>query len=920
MPDSSSPPSLLLVDGSAYLYRSYHVHTSMADSRGRPTGAIFGVINTLQSQMRRTRPDYVAVIMDAPGKNFRHRWYPDYKAQRKPMDPELREQIEPIKKIIRALGLPFLSVPEVEADDVIGTLARQGEAAGMEVMILSGDKDMAQLVNDHVTLHNIDRAPMDADSVFEKFQVRPEQIVDYLALAGDASDNIPGVPKVGAKTAAQWLAKYDSMDNLIKHADEIPGKVGENLRAALERLPLYNKLVTIRCDLELEVTAKDLQPKKQDRATLEVLYREHELRRFLRDLDAEQEREEGATNAAEEDAVEAQLNACEYVTVLNKKDLKTWIARCRKAKVFALDIETTSKDSTQARLVGLSIATEPGQAAYIPVGHTRAHALPQLDEPEMLKQLDPTYVLEQMKGVLTDPKLTRVGQNLKYDRIVLQRHGADLADPIHDTMLESYLHYNAPNSRHNLDDLSRTYLNEETVKYKTVVGTGKSERSFDQVPIDQATPYAAEDADMALRLHHHLWPMLSKKKKLKDLYEKLELPLSQVLGDMERAGVTLNTKTLKAQSIDLNARRAAVCDQIFSECGHEFNLESPREVGKVLFEERGLEPGRKTAKGSASTNAEVLEELAKTDAAAKMILEYRQLSKLLSTYIDKLPKMVLADTGRLHTSFLQAGTATGRLASSDPNLQNIPIRTADGRRIRDAFVPAKGCTLIAADYSQIELRVMAHFSEDPTLCQAFLDGADVHRATAAEVFGTPLEKVTDDQRRTAKMINFGLIYGMGAFGLANRLNIPRGEAEAYVQTYFERYPQVRAYMEVTREKARETGGVETLWGRRIHLDALKSKNYQRRQYAERLAINAPIQGTAADIMKKAMIETHQWLGAHHPDCQILLQVHDELVLEAPKAKAPALISGVQERMEGAAQLDVPMQVEAKSGCNWNEAH
>ena len=905
MTNHQSRPNLLLVDGSAYLHRAYHVHTSLTDYQGRPTGAIFGVVNTLKKQMRLTDPDYVAVVMDAPGKTFRHDLYPEYKANRKPMEEDLRVQIEPLYEIIEALGLPLLVVPDVEADDVIGTLAHQGEADNMEVIVLSSDKDMAQLVTDHVTLLDIDRPPMDAARVMEKFAVRPDQFIDFLTLAGDAVDNIPGVPKVGYKTAAKWLREYDSLANIVENVDEIKGKSGENLRDSLNRLPLYRELVTIRLDVELDQSPRDLACGSQDRSRLEALYEKYALRSFLRELRAYDE-----VNADNLNLLSQGKREEDYATVLDLEELDQWLARMREAKTFALDTETTGLNPNCAELVGVSLAATPGQAAYIPVGHV---------DPDSPPQLPWEQVRERLQPLLTDPNLVKVGHHLQYDLTILRRHGIEVSGPFHDSMLESYVHHSTA-SRHNLDDLSRAYLNKETIPYKEVAGTGKKQVSFNQVPISRAAPYAAEDADMTLRLHQHLWPKLQEIPHLQKIYEEMEMPLSEVLADMERTGVEINAAALREQSRELREELEALKKDIAQECGQELNLNSIPDLQRVLFEERGLKPLRKTPKGAPSTAEDVLEKLAEHDVLPRMILNYRQSTKLLSTYVGKLPEMINPETGRLHASFHQAVTATGRLSSSDPNLQNIPIRTKQGRRVRQAFVARPGGVLIAADYSQIELRIMAHISGDPALCQAFQENGDVHRATAAEVFDIPRDEVTKDQRRTAKAINFGLMYGMSGFGLARQLRIARDKAEAYVTTYFDRYPKVLSYMERMREQARERGFVETVFGRRLYVEGISSKNYNQRQYAERTAINAPMQGTAADIIKLAMIEIHRWLKEQHLDCALIMQVHDELVLEVPREKAEEIIDGVRDRMESVAGLDVPMVVDARYGDNWEQAH
>ena len=905
MADSIQRPHLLLVDGSNYLHRAYHVHASLVDWRGRPTGAIFGVVKTLQKQLRLLNPAYVAVTMDASGKNFRHDLYPEYKANRKPMDPELREQIEPLHQIIDALGLSLLSVPGVEADDVIGTLAQQGEAEGMDVIILSGDKDMAQLITEHVVQSDIDRPFMDAARVMEKFEVHPNQFIDYLTLAGDPVDNIPGVPKVGPKIASKWLKEYGTLASVIENADKIKGKVGDNLRASLDDLPLYRELVVIRCNVELEYGPKDLKRRTPDRKRLETLYSKYDLLSFVRELRAYEE-----ADADDPAPPSPKLNEEGYATILTMRDLDRWLAHVREAGSFALDTETTSLDPLRATLVGISIATAPGKAAYIPLDHTA---------PDSPKQLDREQVLARLQPLLTDPDVVKIGHHVKYDFAVLSRYGIAINGPVHDSMLESYVRHSTA-SRHNLDDLSRVYLNKETIRYSEVTGTGKKKVSFDQVPIDRASHYAAEDADMTLRLHQYFWPQLQKVPALRDIYQEMELPLSEVLRNMEQAGIMLDTELLRKQSEELDAELETLKESIARECGEEINLNSTRDLQRILFEERGLKSLRKTPKGSPSTADDVLEELAEQDILPRMIRDYRQCTKLQSTYVSKLPQMVNPETGRLHTSFHQAVTATGRLSSSDPNLQNIPIRTEQGRRIRQAFVAAPGRVLIAADYSQIELRIIAHMSGDSTLRRVFEEGGDVHQSTAAEVFGVAPDAVTSDQRRTAKAINFGLMYGMRGFGLARQLRISRKQAEAYVETYFKRYPEILRYMEKMRQQARERGYVETVVGRRLHIESISSRNHNQRQYAERAAINAPMQGTAADIIKRAMIDGHRWLKDQHPDCSILLQVHDELVLEAPREKAQEISNGIRVRMERVAELDVPTVVDVCHGENWHEAH
>ena len=905
MVDSLSRSCLLLVDGSAYLHRAYHVHTSLTDHRGRPTGAIFGVVNTLKKQMRLTSPDYVAVVMDAPGKNFRHSLYPKYKANRKPMEPDLQAQVEPLHRIIKALGLPLLVVPGVEADDVIGTLARQGEADGMEVTVLSGDKDMAQLVTGRVTLQDIDRWPMDADRIMEKFGVRPDQFIDYLTLAGDVVDNIPGVPGVGKKIAAKWLRQYGSLDKLVEEAGAIKGKSGDSLRNTLDRLPLYRELATIRLDVELDQAPRDLVCRPSDLSSLVALYEDCEFRSFLRELRAHEE-----VHAESLNVLTPGQSKRDYATVLTLEELDWWLARVRAAGIFALGTETASLSPRGAALVGISLATEPGQAAYIPVGHMGPDSPPQLGREQVLERLQPLF---------GDRQLVKVGHHLRHDLEILRRHGAVVSGPFHDSMLESYVQHSTA-SRHNLDDLSRVYLNEEITSYKAVVGADRERIPFDQAPIAKASRYAAEAADMTLRLHQHLWPKLQEAPALRKIYEEMEMPLSEVLADLECTGVALDADALRKQAGELQSGLEDLRAEIMRECGEDLNLNSVPDLQRVLFEKRGLKPLRKTPKGAPSTAEDVLEKLAEQDVLARMILEYRRRTRLLSTYVGRLLERQSPETGRLHASFYQAVTATGRLSSSDPNLQNIPVRTGHGRRIRQAFVARPGGVLVAADYSQIELRIMAHISEDAALCRAFEEGGDVHRSTAAEVFGLARDEVTKEQRRTAKSINFGLMYGMSGYGLSRQLQIARDQAEIYVTTYFERYPEVLRYMDRMRRQARERGYVETVFGRRLHVEGISSKNHRRRQYAERTAINAPMQGTAADIIKFAMIDIHRWLKEEHSDCALVMQVHDELVLEVPRGKAGEMTDGVRKRMESVVELAVPIVVDARYGDNWEQAH
>ena len=932
LPMTASPaprPTLLLVDGSTYLHRAYHAHNSLRDRRGRPTGAIYGVVNALQRFQRLIHPDYIAVTMDAPGPTFRHELYSEYKANRKPMEEDLRIQIEPLHEIIDALGLPLLVIPGVEADDVIGTLARQGKAAGMVVAILSGDKDMAQLVDADVTLHDSLHEPWDAEGIKAKFSLRPDQIVDYLALAGDSADNIPGIPKVGAKTATSWLQKYETLDKLVEHADDITGKVGENLRANMDQLPLYRELTTIKCDVALALGVEALRPREKDRERLMELYDKFNFQTFLKELRSSDSQDSPIGG----DTASRKTSQATYTTVLTEADLKKWIARIRKAGIFAIDTETTSLDPQRATLVGISLAVDTAEAAYIPIGHTQCNDLVEKnvplfeDNPAQSMERDPRQleleqVLHHLLPVLKDPGLTKIGHHLKYDRAILRRHGMELAGPFHDTMLESYVIKASANNRHSLDDLARIYLNEETISYEAVTerGRGKTQLRFDQVTIENATPYAAEDADISLRLHQYFWPKLEAESTLQEIYQNMELPLSLVLTDMERHGVAIDTQLLHEHAERLTRELEIIKEDAFRERGHPFNLSSTKDLQEILFGERGLKPVKKTRGGSYSVDEEVLTDLAREDKLPQMILEHRERSKLLNTYMKKLPQMINPDTGRVHTSFHQAGTDTGRLSSSDPNLQNIPIRTEEGRRIRQAFSVSEGHVLIAADYSQIELRIMAHISGDPTLCRAFSEGADVHQATAAEVFGVDQSAVSADQRRAAKAINFGLIYGMGSFGLARQLHISREDAERYIETYFSRYPKVKECMDWIKERAKEDGYVETIYGRKLHIDNIQSRSFHQRRHAERFAINAPMQGTAADIIKLAMIDVHRWLKEEYPDCALVLQVHDELVLEAPQNQAKEVTQGVRERMEQAVELNVPIEVEARWADNWDEAH
>jgi DNA polymerase-1 len=900
----NSDNTLVLVDGSSYLFRAFHAMPSLTNSSGNPTGAVYGVLNMLRRLIEDYQPRYLGVVFDAKGKTFRDDWYPDYKANRPPMPEELAQQIEPLHRAIEALGMPIIVVPGVEADDVIGTLARQATEAGLDTIVSTGDKDMAQLVNDRVTLINtMNNSLLDPKGVEEKFGVTPGRIIDYLTLVGDSVDNIPGVPKVGPKTAAKWIKQYGSLDALVEQAGSVKGKVGENLRAFLDDLPLSRKLVTIDEHLDLDRAPTDLKPGEPDRDALITLYRDLEFQTWLSELlgDASAEAGDAASSAAED---------CDYQTITDPEAFAVWVERLRAAELFAFDTETTGLDYMQADLIGLSFAIEPGEAAYVPLGHDY------LGVPEQLRRED---VLAALRPLLEDPGRPKVGQNLKYDMSILARAGIDLAGIRYDTMLESYV-LDSTATRHNMDALALKYLGLKTIKFEDIAGKGKGQLRFNAIPLEQAGPYAAEDADITLRLHRHLWPKVEAIDSLKTVFEDIEIPLVPILSRIERNGVLVDAQALYRQSAELQQEMESVIRRAYELADGAFNLSSPKQIQEILYDRMGLPVLAKTPKGAPSTAEAVLQALAEEHELPKLILEHRSLSKLKSTYTDKLPKQVDPDTGRVHTSYHQAVAATGRLSSSDPNLQNIPIRSEQGRRIRRAFIAPPGFCLLAADYSQIELRIMAHLSADPGLLAAFNSGADVHRATAAEVFGVAPDEVTTEQRRNAKAINFGLIYGMSAFGLAKQLGLGRKEAQAYIDLYFRRYPGVQAYMERIREQAREQGYVETVFGRRLYLPEIKSRNGQRRQYAERTAINAPMQGTAADIIKKAMIAVDDWLRSDGDRVRMVMQVHDELVFEVPEDRLDEVSATVCGLMEGVAELAVPLVVDAGSGANWDEAH
>ena len=895
---------LILVDGSSYLYRAFHALPPLSTSRGEPTGAVYGVINMLRKLLSEYDPQHIAVVFDARGKTFRDEMFDAYKANRPPMPEELAAQVEPLLTAVQAMGLPLLQVSGVEADDVIGTLAQRAASQGLPAVISTGDKDMAQLVDDHITLINtMTGARLDAQGVKEKFGVPPERIVDYLALVGDTSDNIPGVPRVGPKTAAKWLAEFDSLDNLIAHAGEIKGKAGESFREHLEALELSRQLATIRCDLELEQGIDELRRQPPDTATLRQLFQHLEFRSWLKELLAAEEYAAEAVVASDDQAVT-------YETVLEQSQLDRWLEQLARAGVFAFDTETTSLDYMQARIVGVSFALEPNRAAYVPLAHEYAGAPAQLDRDAVLAQLRP---------LLEADSPGKLGHNLKYDMSVLANHGIELAGISHDTMLESYV-LDSTASRHDMDSLALKYLGHKNISYEEVAGKGARQLNFQEVPVEQAAPYAAEDADITLRLHQALWPRLQSVPALEKVYRDIDLPLVPVLSRIERTGVLVDTGMLARHSEELTRRLQEIEAEAQALAAQPFNLGSPKQIQEILFDRQKLPVLAKTPKGAPSTAESVLQELALDYPLPRLILDYRSLSKLKSTYTDRLPERVDPDTGRVHTSYHQAVAATGRLSSSEPNLQNIPVRTEEGRRIRQAFVAASGCRMVAADYSQIELRIMAHLSRDEGLLKAFASGEDIHRATAAEVFGVPLAQVNPDQRRSAKAINFGLIYGMSAFGLARQLGIAQPAAKDYVDRYFARYPGVKAYMDATRSQAHEDGYVETVFGRRLYLPEINTRNMQRRNAAERTAINAPMQGTAADIIKLAMIRADRWLHGQTSGARMIMQVHDELVFEVPERELDKVCEGVRTCMEQAASLSVPLVVDIGVGGNWDEAH
>jgi len=935
---STSPPPLVLVDGSSYLYRAFHALPALSNSRGEPTGALLGVVNMVLKFMKERHPERIAVVFDASGRTFRDDLYAEYKAHRPRMPDDLRAQVEPLFAILRALGLPLIRIEGVEADDVIGTLAGRAARAGFQVLISTSDKDMAQLVDGSITLINtMSNTTLDRAGVKAKFDVYPEQIIDYLALVGDSSDNIPGIPKVGPKTAAKWLGQFRTLDALVAHASEIEGKVGENLRSGLPTLELSRKLATLNTSLDLPLALDDLKPSPPDADGLRALYARYELKSLLRQLDGGQAPappEESAPSAEQSRArtepaldlepapertsaplpvaptVPIATTAHRYETIVQWASLERWLDRLRGAELFALAIEATSLDYMHAAIVGISLCVEPGTAAYIPLRH---------DYPGAPEQLDRERVLAALQPILEHPGSPKLGHHLKLDAHLLANHGIRLAGMRYDPMLESYV-WNSVATRHDMDSTAARYLGLSTLTFEDVAGRGAKQLKFNQVTVERAAEYSAEDADVSMRLHRTLWPQLESMPALAALYEQIEQPLVPVLFAMERRGVLIDREKLRAQSEEIAVRLRELVLEAQHVAGCELNIDSPKQLQQILFEKLQLPVLRRTPTGQPSTAEDVLEELASSYPLPRLVLDYRGLAKLKSTYTDRLPEQINEHTGRVHTSYHQAVAQTGRLSSSDPNLQNIPIRTPEGRRIRQAFIAPPGAVLLAADYSQIELRIMAHLSGDEGLLRAFADDRDVHQATAAEVFGVAPDSVSADQRRLAKTINFGLIYGMSPFGLARQLGIDRTSAQKYVERYFARYPGVKRFMDETRLRARETGFVETVYGRRLYLPDIRSSNRSLQQYAERSAINAPMQGTAADIIKRAMIAVDAWCEDEEAPARLIMQVHDELVLEVEEGAVDAAVSAVRRCMASAAELKVPLRIDIGIGANWDEAH
>jgi len=914
----------VLVDGSSYLFRAFHGMPPLTNSKGQDTGAIYGVVNMLRSLIKQYQPTNIAVIFDAKGKTFRDDIYSEYKANRPPMPDELRSQIAPLHAIIKAMGLPIIVQDNVEADDVIGTLSQQATELKIPTLISTGDKDMAQLVNPYVTLINtMNNHIMDIDGVIEKFGIPPELIIDFLALKGDKVDNIPGVPGVGDKSALGLLQGIGGLDDIYQNLDKIASlefrgakKMGDKMREFEQQARLSYELATIKLDVELEFRPNELKPTAADNVSLAELFAEYEFKRWLAEANSggdllSANNTEPASTSETPNPFASAINTDKYVTILTEGDFDTWLDKLKNCSLFAIDTETTSLNYMEAELVGISFAVADGQAAYLPVSHDY------LDAPE---QLDRNFVLSKLKPILENPDSKKVGQHLKYDKNVLANYDIDLQGIMYDTMLESYV-LNSVATRHDMDSLAKYYLEHDTISFESVAGKGTKKLTFNQIPLEQASPYAAEDADITLRLHNAIWPQIEAQDKLKNVLLEIEVPLASVLSKMEQRGVLIDSQRLSQQTQDLAARIMQLEKEVHELSGETFNLSSTKQLQEVLFNKLDLPVLKKTPKGAPSTAEEVLQELALNYDVPKLLMEYRGLTKLKNTYTEKLPKMINPRTGRVHTSYHQAIAATGRLSSTDPNLQNIPIRTPEGRKVRQAFIASSGYKIVAADYSQIELRIMAHLSGDKGLLEAFSSGMDVHKATAAEVFGVLLEEVTIDQRRSAKAINFGLIYGMSAFGLAKQLNIPRHEAQKYMDLYFERYPSVLRYMEETRVSAKEKGYVSTVFGRRLYLPEINASNGMRRQGAERAAINAPMQGTAADIIKKAMLVVDSWIDSlDNNDVKMIMQVHDELVFEIKEQKVEEYKQKIIDLMESASLLSVPLTVEAGVGDNWDEAH
>ena len=890
---------LVLVDGSSYLYRAFHALPPLSNSKGHPTGAIYGVINMINKLLHEQVTEYFVVIFDAPGKTFRNDLYSDYKANRPSMPDDLRPQIEPIHEIIKAMGLPLIMVQNVEADDVIGTLSKEAAANNMQVIISTGDKDMAQLVDQNITLINtMNDQKLDRNGVKLKFDVYPEQIIDYLTLMGDKADNIPGIPNVGAKTASKWLNKYDTLENIIDKSYEISGKIGEKLRNNINQLPLSKKLVTIDQNLNLGLKPSNLKITTKDIEKLKSIYKELELKTFYSQLSETPKK------------TTSKQNKTNYKSILNKSDLMEWVDRCSQTKLFAIDTETNSLNYIEADLVGISLSVNENEAVYIPLAH---------DYPDAPIQLKIKETLSILKPLLEDEEIKKIGHHLKFDAHIFARYGIILKGMEFDSMLESYI-LNSVATRHGMNSVAKYYLHRETTLFEDVAGKGAKQITFNQINIETATSYAAEDADVTLCLHNHLWGEINKNPSLKNLYEKIEKPLIPILFEIEENGVLINKIMLKKQSDELLKSLNNLEDNAHKIANMEFNLSSPKQLQEVLYKKLKIPIIKKTPKGQPSTAEDVLQELSVNHELPKLILEHRSLNKLRNTYTEKLPQQISNETGRIHTSYHQAVTATGRLSSSSPNLQNIPIRTSEGRRIREAFIAPNNYSILAADYSQIELRIMAHLSSDESLLLAFSAGEDIHRKTAAEVLGIAAEKVSQEQRRWAKAINFGLMYGMSAFGLAKQLGIGRHQAQEYIDLYFEKYPKVQSFMDATKERAREQGYIETLYGRRLYLPDINSKNGLRRKYAERSAINAPMQGSAADIIKLAMIDVDRWLKDEKIAAKIIMQVHDELVLEVKSELASEVRQEITRIMESTVSLKVPLIVDAGIGNNWDEAH